>query len=97
MVDLAEVRRCIREQRKARIAYADQRGARTERTVWPMAIGFFQRARVVLAWCEERRDYRHFRTDRIARWSSTRERIGRPRATLLAEWRVREGIPAFGP
>jgi predicted DNA-binding transcriptional regulator YafY len=97
VVDLAEVRRCIREQRKARIAYADQRGARTERTVWPMAIGFFQRTRVVLAWCEERRDYRNFRTDRIARWTSTRERIGRPRATLLAEWRVREGIPAFGP
>lgn len=96
-VDLVEVRRCIREQRKARIAYADQRGARTERTVWPIAVGFFERVRVILAWCEERRDYRHFRADRIVRWSSLRERIGRPRATLLAEWRTREGIPSFGP
>lgn len=97
VIELAEVRRCIREQRRARITYVDPRGARTERTIWPLAVGFFERTRVILAWCEERRDYRNFRTDRIAGWTSTRERIGRPRATLLAEWRVREGIPAFGP
>ncbi len=97
VVDLAEVRRCLREQRKARIAYADRRGARTERTIWPIAVGFFERVRVILAWCEERHDYRHFRADRVAAWSSLRERIGRPRATLLAEWRTREGIPSFGP
>lgn len=97
VVDLAEVRRCIRDQRKARIAYADARGARSERTIWPIAVGFFERARVVLAWCEERRDYRNFRTDRIARWSTSRERIGRSRAAMLAEWRTREDIPPFGP
>lgn len=96
-IDLAEVRRCIREQRKAQIAYADGKGARTERTIWPLAIGFFQRVRVVTSWCEERRDFRNFRADRILSWASTRERIGRPRATLLAEWRAREGIPPFGP
>jgi predicted DNA-binding transcriptional regulator YafY len=97
VVDLAEVRRCIREQRKARIAYADGRGHRTERVIWPIAVGFFERVRVVLAWCEERRDYRNFRADRISAWAGLRERIGRPRTALLAEWRTREGIPSFGP
>jgi predicted DNA-binding transcriptional regulator YafY len=96
-VDLAEIRRCIREQRKAHIAYADRRGARTARVVWPIAVGFFERARIVVAWCEDRRDFRSFRADRIARWTSTRERFGRPRTTLLAEWRTRDGIPAQLP
>ncbi|KYF77158.1 DNA-binding protein [Sorangium cellulosum] len=96
-IDLAEVRRCIREQRKARIAYADRRGAASERVVWPIALGFFERARVVVAWCEERADFRSFRADRIARWTTSGDRFGRPRAALLAEWRAREAIPAQLP
>ncbi len=96
-VSLAEVRRCIRDQLRARIEYADGRGARSERTVWPIAIGFFESARVVVAWCEARQDFRSFRADRIARWTTTRERSGRPRAALLAEWREREGIPPPSP
>ncbi|WP_437927822.1 WYL domain-containing protein [Sorangium sp. So ce291] len=96
-IDLAEVRRCIREQRKARIAYADRRGAASDRVVWPIAVGFFERARVVVAWCEERADFRSFRADRIARWTTSGDRFGRPRAALLAEWRAREAIPAQLP
>ncbi|WP_437676537.1 helix-turn-helix transcriptional regulator [Sorangium sp. So ce131] len=96
-VDLAEVRRCVREQRKARIVYADGRGAASERVVWPIAIGFFERARVVVAWCEARADFRSFRADRIARWTTSADRIGRPRAVLLTEWRAREAIPAQLP
>jgi len=96
-IDLAEVRRAIREQRKARIAYADGRGAQTERVVWPLALGFFERARVVVAWCEERADFRSFRADRIAGWTTSEGRFERPRAALLAEWRARESIPTQLP
>ena len=96
-IDLAEVRRCIREQRKARIAYEDRGGAQSERLVWPIALGFFERARVAVAWCEERADFRSFRTDRIARWTTSTARFERPRAALLAEWRARERIPAQLP
>ncbi|APR87028.1 Transcriptional regulator, DeoR family protein [Minicystis rosea] len=92
-IDLAEVRRAIREQKKARIVYADARGQETTRLVWPIALGFFERSRVVVAWCEERVDFRSFRADRIARWTTTTERHGRPRAALLSEWRARESIP----
>jgi predicted DNA-binding transcriptional regulator YafY len=96
-IDLAEVRRCIREQRKARIAYAGGNGARTERVVWPIALGFFERARVVVAFCEERVDFRSFRADRIERWTTSAARFDRPRAALLAEWRARESVPAQLP
>jgi predicted DNA-binding transcriptional regulator YafY len=96
-IDLAEVRRCIRAQRKAQIAYADGRGAETERVVWPIALGFFERVRVVVAFCEARQDFRSFRADRIGTWATLAERYDRPRAALLAEWRGRHSIPAQLP
>ena len=92
-VDLAEIRRCMRGSRKALITYEDKGGARSERVVWPLGLGFFERSRVLIAWCEARTDFRSFRTDRIAAWRSLAERIGRPRAALLVEWRARENIP----
>jgi predicted DNA-binding transcriptional regulator YafY len=96
-VDLAEVRLCIRSSRKARIDYEDKDGTRTERVVWPVAVGFFERTRVLLAWCESRADFRSFRVDRIATWSSLSERIGTSRTALLQQWREREQIAAQLP
>jgi predicted DNA-binding transcriptional regulator YafY len=63
--DLAAVRGAIREQRKMRIAYADESGRTTERTIWPFMIGYFETVRIVVAWCELRLDFRHFRSDRF--------------------------------
>jgi hypothetical protein len=31
---------------------------------------FFERVRVVVAWCEQRKDFRSFRSDRIRRWAT---------------------------
>ena len=62
--------------------------------VWPFALGFFQQARVVAAWCELRRDYRHFRTDRIAALELRDERYPRRRQAMLKEWRTLEEIPS---
>ncbi|MGH7122953.1 MAG: WYL domain-containing protein, partial [Stellaceae bacterium] len=61
--------------------------------VWPFALGFFDRARVVAAWCELRQGYRHFRTDRIAALTLSERRYPRRRQTLLKEWRALEDIP----
>ena len=58
--------------------------------MWPFAVGFFERARVVVAWCELRQDYRHFRTDRIATLAVTDRRYPRRRQAMLKEWRERE-------
>jgi predicted DNA-binding transcriptional regulator YafY len=91
-VDLAAIRRGLREQRKARIVYVDRDGVRTDRVIWPVALGFFERVRILVAWSEDRADFRNFRTDRMASFALLAERIGRPRPALLAEWRAREGI-----
>lgn len=92
--ELATVREAIRSEHKLRITYADSAGKPSTRTIWPFALAFFDRVRVVAAWCELRQDYRHFRTDRIRSLKPTAKRYPRRRATLLKEWREREGIPA---
>jgi predicted DNA-binding transcriptional regulator YafY len=63
--DLAAVRGAIRTQRKMRIAYADEQSRTTERTIWPFMIGYFETVRIVVAWCELREGFRHFRSDRF--------------------------------
>jgi predicted DNA-binding transcriptional regulator YafY len=90
--ELPIIRQAIRSERKLRIAYVDQDGADTRRTVWPFALGFFDRVRVVVAWCELRRDFRHFRTDRIGALKLSDKRYPRRRQALLKEWRDSEGI-----
>jgi predicted DNA-binding transcriptional regulator YafY len=92
-IELSDVRHAIRDQKKARIRYSDERGASSERVIWPLGLGFFQRARLVVAWCETRADFRSFRTDRIASWETLPVRLPRPRSALLREWRQREQIP----
>jgi predicted DNA-binding transcriptional regulator YafY len=91
--ELPVIRQAIRTERKLGIAYIDQDGAQTQRTVWPFALGFFDRVRIVVAWCELRRGYRHFRTDRIAALTLSDTRYPRRRQVLLNEWRETERIP----
>src|SRR5262245_37046317 len=70
-IDLGVVRKAIRSERKLEIAYGDGGGSASRRTIWPFALGFFDRVRVVVAWCELRQDFRHFRADRIAELTAT--------------------------
>ena len=84
---LGTIRGALAAERKLRLTYADKRGAPSERTVWPVAIGFFESAEMLAAWCELRGDWRHFRLDRIASASATNDALPRRRLVLLAEWR----------
>ena len=87
-IDLGAVRQAIRDERKLAILYNDAAGAGSERVVRPFALGFFDKVRVMVAWCEMRQGFRHFRTDRIARLDITGTRYPRRRQTLLKEWRA---------
>lgn len=92
-VDLAEIRKAIRSGRKAIIGYGDGEGRASERVIWPFALSFFDQVRVVLAWCELRQDFRHFRADRIVSFQPQDAPYPRRRQVLLKEWRDREGVP----
>lgn len=92
-VDLSLIRRAIRTEHKLLIRYEDANQERTQRTIWPIALAFFDRARVVAAWCELRQGFRHFRTDRIAA-AELRDGYPTRRRLLLKEWHEVRGTPA---
>ena len=89
---LPVIRQAIRMERKLVVDYVDLKEAATRRTIWPIALAFFDRARVVVAWCESRQAFRHFRADRIAALTLSEVRYPRRREGLLREWREAEGI-----
>ncbi|MFD1624643.1 helix-turn-helix transcriptional regulator [Azospirillum griseum] len=91
--ELAAIRHAIRSEHKLELLYRDGRGSDSRRVVWPFALGFFDRVRVVVAWCELRQSFRHFRTDRIVALTATDTRYPRRRHAMLKEWRAAEGIP----
>jgi len=72
----------IAAEQRLRLSYVDRGGAATQRIVWPIAL----EGDMLAAWCETRRDYRHFRLDRMRRIQSTGTPMPERRRVLLAGW-----------
>jgi predicted DNA-binding transcriptional regulator YafY len=85
-VDLSAVRQAIRDERKLDIVYGDEKGTRTHRTIWPIAVAYYVQATLICAWCELRQDYRHFRADRITALNVLEECYPSDNGRLMAEW-----------
>ena len=64
-VDLAIVRRAIRDEQKLLLDYRDELGRLTERIIRPIALIYYSQAATIVAWCELRQAIRNFRTDRV--------------------------------
>jgi predicted DNA-binding transcriptional regulator YafY len=96
-VDLDVLRAAIRSQAKLRIAYADAAGVRSERIVWPVALGFMNEARILVAWCESRQAHRTFRTDRLLTATLMGERYPGRRSVRLREWVAQADARPFAP
>lgn len=86
-LDMTTVRQWIRSGKKMRIRYETESGRRTRRTIWPVMIGYAERARLLAAWCELRRDFRSFRTERISGAEFLEERIDGSTTELVSRWR----------
>ena len=87
MLDAVQVREWIRLGRKLRISYRDEQGRVSDRTIWPVLIGYADTVRLLAAWCELRQEFRHFRMDRIAAAGFIGEPYGVQRRTLMARWK----------
>lgn len=85
-VDMGELRGAIRDSRKVHIAYADESGRRSHRTIWPIAMAYYVDATLIGAWCELRADYRNFRVERIASSTVLDEHFPQDNGRLFAEW-----------
>ncbi len=88
-VDAAELRAATRASRKIALRYADESGRVTDRTVWPLIIGYLELRRALIGWCELRQDFRTFRLDRIEAATILEDRIPKDPAALRRAWRAR--------
>jgi predicted DNA-binding transcriptional regulator YafY len=86
-IDMARTRSQIHEGKKIALHYRDEQGRDSERTIWPIAIGYHEAVRILAAWCELRRDFRSFRTDRVVDAQYLDERYPERRDALRAKWR----------
>lgn len=91
--DLVLIRKAIRLEKKLILKYEDIRQNKSHRVIWPLAIGYFDEVRILIAWCEKRTDFRHFRTDRITQLELQDQPIPQRRQALLKKWRQAHNIP----
>ncbi len=89
----ALIRHAIRQEHKLQMTYTDFHGESSQRIIWPLALGFFEEVHVVVAWCELRADFRHFRTDRMITLLQLETRYPKRRRALLKKWRGIHNIP----
>lgn len=86
-LDMTQVRAAIRAGTKIALRYRDEQDRESERVVWPVVVGYLEATRHLVAWCELRRDFRHFRTDRVIGATFLKESYGEKPSALRARWR----------
>jgi predicted DNA-binding transcriptional regulator YafY len=86
-IDMTRVRTSIRAQGKIALFYRDEKGRETRRVIWPFAVGYLEAVRLIMAWCEMRKGFRHFRTDRVVAAEFLEARYPVPRAKLRTQWK----------
>jgi predicted DNA-binding transcriptional regulator YafY len=89
-LDLERIRRCIHNSDKLRIQYRDLGDRISERVIWPISVAYLQTVRLLVAWCELRNAFRHFRTDRIVAVEFLAERYPTSAQALRVAWRQQE-------
>ena len=85
-LDVALARAWARKGRKIALVYRAKNGEVSERTVWPVAIAYFDASRILVAWCELRGDFRDFRADRVISADFLEERFPCRPAELRRRW-----------
>jgi predicted DNA-binding transcriptional regulator YafY len=87
-VDTSMLRSAIRKSLKLRLRYRSETGEETERTVWPVILGYTETNRLLVAWCELRQSFRHFRTERIVEVTMLNELNGLRQGELRRRWQL---------
>ncbi|CAO3441300.1 helix-turn-helix transcriptional regulator [Azospirillum endophyticum] len=85
-IDAATLRDAIRSRMKLRLLYRADNGEQTERVVWPVMLGYSDTYSILIAWCELREGFRHFRTDRMVAAEPLDQPISETRSQLYRRW-----------
>jgi len=86
-IDMAQVRIAIHGGRKIKLSYKDEQDRASDRTIWPVTVGYMETKRLLIGWCELRADFRSFRTDRVAEAWFLDDRFPERPGVLRAKWR----------
>ncbi|WP_162651667.1 YafY family protein [Lentilitoribacter sp. Alg239-R112] len=86
------IRKAIRNEHIMQINYTDAYDNVSSRVIWPIMLTYFEHSRVIVAWCEARKAYRHFRTDRVSSLEDTGKRYYPRKPVLVKQWRMQEGL-----
>lgn len=85
-LDTRPFRSAIRQGQKLRLRYRSELGEETQRIVWPVILGYAEHHCLLVAWCELREAFRHFRTDRILEAQILEESFGVRPSELRRRW-----------
>jgi predicted DNA-binding transcriptional regulator YafY len=87
-IEASVIRRAIRDEHKLEVEYTDAESRCTARTLCPIALIYYVDSIVLAAWCELRRDFRHFRIDRLNACQPSTARFKGEGCRLRAEWQT---------
>lgn len=90
---LGRLRRALREEKQVWLGYRDRSGSATERTIYPVALGYFEGYQTLVAWCTLRSDFRSFRVDGITALDVLEAGLPEPRRTLFHRWSSARNLP----
>ena len=88
-----EIHHAIQNQTVLELQYLDLKQQPSQRRIYPLGLAYFENIRLLIAWCEIRSAFRHFRLDRIQALHRTQEQYQPSRAYLMRQWFQETGIP----
>jgi predicted DNA-binding transcriptional regulator YafY len=89
-VDPQILRIAIRDEQSLSIIYRDENSDETTRHIKPIGLIYYVESIVLIAWCEMRQDYHHFRVERMLQCDLTEAYFKHQGDRLRAEWKKRE-------
>jgi predicted DNA-binding transcriptional regulator YafY len=84
--NLALLRGAVKQQRKVSFRYVRQDGEPSSRTVHPLGLFYWGKVWTLVAWCELRDAFRHFRLDRIGPMEALADRFESPPGRTLQDF-----------
>lgn len=92
-LNLSEIRRALREQRKLCITLSIEHAPKGEQLVWPIMLGLIGGNRSIAAWCELDSQFRVIGMDDIASAEVLEQVYPGNRRQLVKEWRRKDVLP----
>lgn len=85
-LDMALLRQAIHTEMKINIHYQDIAQQQSHRTVWPFALAYYEHVTLLVAWCENKQAFRHFRIDGILNIDYLKQHYPNTRLNLYDMW-----------